>query len=193
MKIASHPTNYKGVQFRSRLEASWAAFFDICGWRWQYEPIDLDGWVPDFVIPGSGSRRILVEVKPIFWPSNVDQIIDLVEADPQLEKARRHAAEVLILGVGPVELDAFSAGLGAFVNEFWSGTGGVSGGDAALLCVSKEDQLDVCAYYGSYHYRLSGEHDGDHHIKPLQQATVNNMWNHARNLTQWRGAMSVTK
>jgi hypothetical protein len=52
---------YRGVQFRSRLEAKWAAFFDQCGWRWSYEPFDLYGWIPDFLI---GESRTLVEIKP---------------------------------------------------------------------------------------------------------------------------------
>jgi hypothetical protein len=46
--IAAHPTTYKGVNMRSRLEARWAAFFDLVSWRWEYEPIDLLGWSPDF-------------------------------------------------------------------------------------------------------------------------------------------------
>jgi hypothetical protein len=46
--IKAHPTMYSGVQFRSRLEATWAAFFDLANWQWKYEPIDLEGWVPDF-------------------------------------------------------------------------------------------------------------------------------------------------
>ena len=44
------PTVYKGVQMRSRLEATWAAFFDLMGWQWSYEPIDLDGWTPNFAL-----------------------------------------------------------------------------------------------------------------------------------------------
>jgi hypothetical protein len=46
--MVAHPTEYNGVRFRSRLEARWAAFFDILGWRWDYEPYDFHGWVPDF-------------------------------------------------------------------------------------------------------------------------------------------------
>lgn len=42
------PTVYGGVCFRSRLEARWAAFFDLIEWSWLYEPIDLNGWIPDF-------------------------------------------------------------------------------------------------------------------------------------------------
>lgn len=59
--IKSHPTSYKGVNFRSRLEATWAAFFDLCGWEWEYEPIDLPGWTPDFIL----EKKVAVEVKPV--------------------------------------------------------------------------------------------------------------------------------
>lgn len=47
-RIKAHPTMYNGVQYRSRLEARWAAFFDLIGWQHEYEPIDLPGWSPDF-------------------------------------------------------------------------------------------------------------------------------------------------
>jgi hypothetical protein len=71
--IKAHPTKYAGVQFRSRLEARWACFFDLVKWQWQYEPIDLEGWSPDFRVEFpcghsecNGSHVLLVEVKPYF-------------------------------------------------------------------------------------------------------------------------------
>jgi hypothetical protein len=78
--VKAHPTMYNGVQYRSRLEARWAAFFDLIKWRHEYEPIDLPGWSPDFrvVFPcghsecaktdgkRDGSHTLLVEVKPYF-------------------------------------------------------------------------------------------------------------------------------
>ena len=67
----SHPTFYAGVQFRSRLEATWAVFFDFVKWKWEYEPYDLLGWTPDFLVTipcthseCGGDHEILVEVKP---------------------------------------------------------------------------------------------------------------------------------
>lgn len=57
------PTKYKGLQFRSRLEAQWAAFFDLLGWKWEYEPFDLNGYIPDFILKFK-HRNILVEIKP---------------------------------------------------------------------------------------------------------------------------------
>jgi hypothetical protein len=71
--IKAHPTMYAGTQFRSRLEARWACFFDLAGWTWEYEPIDLVGWSPDFYVTFPcthadcwGGHELLVEVKPFF-------------------------------------------------------------------------------------------------------------------------------
>jgi len=63
-KYKAHPTTYRGVLFRSRLEAKWAAFFDNVKWNWEYEPCGFDGWIPDFAIYGD-PKIIYVEVKPI--------------------------------------------------------------------------------------------------------------------------------
>ena len=57
-----HPTTYQGVRFRSRLEARWAAFFDLAGWSWEYEPVELAGWAPDFLL--HVPTPLYVEVKP---------------------------------------------------------------------------------------------------------------------------------
>lgn len=54
---------YKGVRFRSRLEARWAVFFDLRGIEWVYEPamyqLKSGGYIPDFKVYG-----LLAEVKP---------------------------------------------------------------------------------------------------------------------------------
>jgi hypothetical protein len=47
------PTRYNGLQFRSRLEAKWAAFFDEINWPYE-----------DFVMT-EFYRPLLVEVKPV--------------------------------------------------------------------------------------------------------------------------------
>lgn len=47
------PTVYRGIQMRSRLEAKWACCFDQLGWTWEYEPFDLKGWIPDFILHDS--------------------------------------------------------------------------------------------------------------------------------------------
>jgi len=60
---AGVPTTYKGIIFRSRLEARWAVFMDRIQWDWQYEPIDLSGYIPDFIVHFKRAK-LLLEVKP---------------------------------------------------------------------------------------------------------------------------------
>lgn len=79
--VKAIPTSYAGVRFRSRLEARWAAFFDLLEWKWDYEPIDLNGYIPDFIVrrPMMSYDGIagledpfIVEVKPfVDWPCSV--------------------------------------------------------------------------------------------------------------------------
>lgn len=72
--IKAIDTRYGGCNFRSRLEARWAVFFDHIGVEWQYEPqgyvVDWGDWgneslepenyLPDFYLPG---LHAFVEVK----------------------------------------------------------------------------------------------------------------------------------
>ena len=89
--VKSIPTTYAGVNFRSRLEATWAAFFDACGWPWQYEPVDLDGWIPDFTI---GWQPTLVEVKPFYDARDFDDVLTKVTQ-------AGYRGQVVLLGVSP--------------------------------------------------------------------------------------------
>ena len=41
---------YKGLEFRTFLEAHWAAFFDLAGWKWSFNPKEIDEWRPDFLV-----------------------------------------------------------------------------------------------------------------------------------------------
>jgi len=90
--INAIPTTYAGILFRSRLEATWAAFFDQLGWQWQYEPVDYPGWIPDFGIRSDYHGLILVEVKPV---ADFDE-----EVAKKIDDACQDR-EVLLLGIGP--------------------------------------------------------------------------------------------
>ncbi|QEG27086.1 hypothetical protein GobsT_18390 [Gemmata obscuriglobus] len=64
---------YAGVTFKSRLHARWAAFFDLANWKWAYQPLELVGWSPDFLVSWScghsecnGNHSLLVTVLPTF-------------------------------------------------------------------------------------------------------------------------------
>lgn len=92
-RIGGVSTRYAGRLFRSRLEARWAAFFDLAGVEWEYEPEDdrPKGWWPDFLVV-NGGKRVLVEVKPVpFSP---------VSIDPAYDKALSEKWS-LLLGDGP--------------------------------------------------------------------------------------------
>jgi hypothetical protein len=102
-KIAAIPTTYSGVVFRSRLEARWAAFFDLCGWDWAYEPMPLNGWLPDFLIRTSACD-VLAEVKPIdlarAWS---DYKAGKPASWPDYDKATKYGGElpIILLGRNP--------------------------------------------------------------------------------------------
>lgn len=132
--IKAIPTTYNGVNFRSRLEARWAAFFDLCGWQWDYEPFDLDGWAPDFKLT-IGSVVALVEVKPLDSScDDVDTYADVFDK----AAAYSHIHKVLFLCDGPVnnlagvpvceeeELDEFADAIGPIgMTEKWREAGNI--------------------------------------------------------------------
>ncbi|MES3006150.1 MAG: hypothetical protein V4751_00090 [Pseudomonadota bacterium] len=41
---------YEGLDFKTRLDAQWAAFFDLAGWRWWTNPVPVGNWRPDFKV-----------------------------------------------------------------------------------------------------------------------------------------------
>ena len=84
-------TEYGGVTFRSQLEARWAAWFDRHGIAWEYEPVRLDGWTPDFRVVLNGAEAY-AEIKPVSeFPMDVAQRVVNAGCDD----------DVLILGQGP--------------------------------------------------------------------------------------------
>lgn len=104
--IKAIPTTYAGVKFRSRLEARWAAFFDLCGWKWDYEPFDLDGWAPDFLLL-LPIAKMLAEVKPFDFVSLMEEQVACGGSDhlriADYEKASKHGKirQVVLLGASP--------------------------------------------------------------------------------------------
>ena len=71
------PTTYNGICFRSRIEARWASFFDLLKWPWEYEPIDLDGYIPDFIL-NFEFTKVLVEVKSELDIDGLDDHFDKI-------------------------------------------------------------------------------------------------------------------
>lgn len=106
--IKAIPTKYAGVKFRSRTEARWAAFFDLVGLKWDYEPFDLEGWAPDFLLR-TKIGHVLVEVKPVDLTAYVEAVNggrDDTDALSTYNKALAHARkhQILLLGMAPIEM-----------------------------------------------------------------------------------------
>ncbi len=63
---------YKGLEFKTQLEAKWAAFFDLAGWYWWVNPIAIGNWKPDFKVTFKcghsecgGDHTLLIAVLPV--------------------------------------------------------------------------------------------------------------------------------
>jgi hypothetical protein len=95
-EVHAIPTVYKGIEFRSRLEAKWAAVFDQLEWSWEYEPIDLKGYIPDFVL--QWREPTIVEIKPAMTIKGLDA------AKAKIERSGWDH-DAMILGGTTFELD----------------------------------------------------------------------------------------
>ena len=184
-KLKGIPTKYKGVQYRSRLEAKWAVMFDMLGWVYQYEPFDLPGWIPDFVLLGK-KRTTLVEVKPY---STLEQFKSSGTIAKNLEAMKGSAyedCELLLLGSSVIQLDYWEyrredKGMHAVIG--WLGEWGAF--DNAILV--HDNIYDFFHELGSWVGRMGCSTDG----KYLWEETVlvedfRHLWNKAGNVVQWK-------
>jgi hypothetical protein len=180
------PTMYRGTQFRSRLEARWAAFFDEVGWSWKYEPIDLAGYIPDFIL--DFFEPMLVEVKPILGLDALDD--DNPLAAEALEKIKRSEwkGSFLLVGVQPFEAKAswpFSSIIGMDGNYHDASPDGDNWGYGwgRLLVCPRCDCIAWDAWYGPL-CRRCGAWKSDLVWGVHRTAE---RWARAQNRTQWRG------
>jgi hypothetical protein len=106
--------SYAGVQFDSTLEAQWAAFFDLVGWKWEYKKAHSSGWTPTFMLRGT-AEFFYIEVQPFesrieLWKDTQQCIKSLLlktaKNDPDAEPEQ---IQVLCLGKAP----------GQFFNHNW--------------------------------------------------------------------------
>ncbi len=182
-KIAAIPTVYRGIQMRSRLESKWAYVFDALGWRWEYEPIDLNGWIPDFVLLGlkDFNKPCLVEIKPIFdYHDDRATIIKIEQALGAPKPAELRGPnecydsdgwerfyenlkyEVLLLGAKPIEVE--------ITDGYWVATG-------------KPVVIGTALSIG---WRLGPGMGWDTDLDLAKQRSLKKAWKHATNSSQWR-------
>lgn len=179
-------TNYKGINFRSRLEAKWACFFDKLGWDWQYEPYDMNGWIPDFILIGK-KKTTLVEVKPFERLDEFKEAINkILTAQTRSNNDRK---EVLLLGTTPkYQASGMNFPMLGWMND-------------TEWCPNENDPCDNFdealinngpGGYGffhstmSYEDRITGEYQGDHHLSDPDPDIIMRMWSVATNTVQYR-------
>lgn len=185
------PTCFDGIDFRSRLEAKWAAFFQRIGWSYTYEPFDADGYIPDFVI--HGESPLLVEIKPAVVRADYRAPIQKIE--PALENHWNH--DIVILGVDPFPKcldnswdDWFPPsgllGEGMFADEGseWYQPGWDFATGHWCEC-RKCGQASMFHSYQSYACRPCGHHSGDHYMGAADLYWLRESWCAATNGTQW--------
>jgi hypothetical protein len=175
-------TKYKGYTFSSRLEARWAAFFDLLDWKWTYEPVDLKGYIPDFIL--LFYKPLLVEITPEIYRTDLTPYVDQIQQSgwqneycvfgAELLETEDPSSETLALGLlGEVyECDALSSP--------WRD------GDAEFFRCTHCGQYSIHHNIGSYHCRVNGCYDGDHYLGGIDKAEIHELWGQAHAMTRWR-------
>lgn len=184
-EVHAIPTVYKGIEFRSRLEAKWAAMFDQLGWPWEYEPVDLMGYIPDFILKWDHGHTIC-EVKP---STTIDE---LHEAIPKIERSGWDG-EAMIVG-GCLHHDAYRSPCIGIITarSDVAEQAEASGDDAYDGWWWGPAQIHHCAScwnYSIHHLhagwqcRLCGAHDGDRYLMSIG---VDDFWAKATNIVKYQ-------
>lgn len=197
----SYPTIYRGVQYRSRLEARWAAFFDLAGWTHEYEPLDLGSWSPDFLLKGH-YYPILCEVKPI---SDIDANVCTKMADAATKASFR--GELLLLGISPFTAknswDGWLGWLDDGLDPWFDITDGYEPVGASNNAygefrpcwgvMAPGDRLDFCHSTNAFCGRITGAWSGDHYTADPKSTPAPRLWSEACNIVQWKSPVSRRK
>lgn len=183
--IKAIPTVYGARQFRSRLEAKWAAFFDQSGWEYEYEPFDLGSWSPDFLLT---KARVLVEVKPI---TEIDQ--DTADKMAAAATQAKWDGELLLVGVAPI----FTMGTGPYESSAigWLGEDASVceemqerryqwGFSRAAACMAPNGMPDFMSEWNAYYGRVYGAGFKRCHW-PETPGWLKSEWDRAANKVQW--------
>lgn len=174
---AGIPTMYRGIRFRSRLEARWARFFDALRWGWAYEPFDLAAYIPDFVL-ALDDGELLVEAKPTLSLAELDQHRGKIEASGW-------RCEALIVGADLFESEHVHPVVG-IIGEREEGPDGRSWlwSPARLFGCENCSRPSLLAESGSWRCRVCGAEEG--HLGTLTRARQ--AWSDAANAVQWRAS-----
>jgi hypothetical protein len=188
-------TLYKGTRYRSRLEARWAAFFDSLGWEAHYEPFDLDGWIPDFIVRGRSFWRdevgfltskvepVVVEVKPVEEPNDpvFKQTVEKIERSRWRGEALIVSYFLPLPNIGWMREECACFNItDPCIPRCWNW------GDASFQTTERHQAIaGFCSAIGSYHDRISGYYPGGQ-LGADDAEEIEKLWRLAGNTVQWR-------
>lgn len=150
MVIKPIPTEYKGIVFKSKLEANWAEWLDRVDIKWNYEThgFDVNGtwYLPDFYLY---EVNTIIEVKGI--RERIEKPYQLMKEIEREKGVYNPDEELMILLAGPVIPYFYNIfptySYGFYVNKCSCGVNSI---------VTK---------MMSYKCRVCGKHDGMHGIR----------------------------
>lgn len=183
--IPGIPTPYHGTLYRSRTEARWAAFFDLLSWHYEYEPVDLGSWSPDFALWGRcRSHLTYVEVKPIHdW----NRAIARKMANACRDCGDLPVDRILLLPQWPNQI-ALERPVRLIQQIGWIGEVGSNGTtwEPALLHLDREQRFDLLPL-SEPEGLFWKETRGEPALNQVAQIIVADKWAAARNLVQYLG------
>jgi hypothetical protein len=111
-----------------------------------------------------------------------DDVIARSKPKPDLYGERRHAQdEIIVCGLAPFNYYGDGC-LGMIIDDPTYG-----GADPAVLEDGYDGvPVDWRGHYGSFHHRISGKYDGDHHIQQIPWEDTQKAWHVAGSMVQWR-------
>jgi len=173
-------TKYRGITFRHRLDATWAAFFDECHWWWEYQPFDLPGWSPAFAIWCDDERAVLVEITPT-WAATESLIANINQSgvfDEGMELPGCDTA--MILGPSPFYQGGYST---CWEYEAFGMLADRLEWDRAMLTITPGNssyRLDVHQDAGGWGSWISGFRSGDSWAGQYDGEFVRRLWGNAK-------------
>ena len=176
-RTAGIPTFYKGIQFRSRLEAQWAATLDLLEWEWDYEPFDCKGWIPDFVL--KGALPILLDAKPVATFAECAAFGQkIVDSEPPYP--------VAIVGAGRLPLEGTNCCIGSFVAVGPDKDHPMAlfdGHDLSIgKCCGKRDGMVWSTEWGGWHCGICGDWGKIYHDFRRE---FDDLWRRAKEESRW--------
>ncbi len=170
------PTMFNGIQFRSRLEARWAAMFHLLGLNWEYEPmVEVGYYIPDFALTFPDGLKIYIEVKPKQFFNSDDPKYNEMLYHCQV---KGHGFWALFEELIPVPLIVQFYNVGQVIQH------GYYHIPIILGFITPHDQDLIKIYFKFITSEILQS-------RAVHSPTMMDIWKNAANLTQWRGSQSL--